>query len=69
MERLSLRWLRPDGQEAMAVTCQYPTVAEAEALMDALLMVLELHRRGETDARTGSRLDAGDSQMGEGDAR
>ena len=54
-ERVELRWVRPDGTEAVAVVMRYATPEEASEATEGALDAFEEVRR----AGTGSRLDAG----------
>ena len=44
-EKVELRWLRPDGTEAVAVTMQYRSAGEASAATAAALEAFEEVRR------------------------
>ena len=44
-EQVELRWLRPDGTEAVAVVMQYRTAGEASAATAAALDAFEEVRR------------------------
>ena len=58
-EKVELRWLRPDGTEAVAVTMQYRSAGEASAATAAALDAFEEVRR----EGTGSCLDAGGQEV------
>ena len=64
-ERVELRWLRPDGTEAVDVVMRYVTLEEATHAVDACLTALEEVRR----ARTRSHVAARNSSVGTGDGK
>lgn len=40
MERLEVKWLRPDEEEAVAVTFTYPNAKEASDVLERILVFL-----------------------------
>ena len=58
-ERVELRWLRPDGTEAVVVTMQYRSAGEASAATAAALDAFEEVRR----EWTGPCLDVGREEV------